>query len=257
MNRMFNYMELLWQFITTDFKLRYKNSYLGIVWIVLKPLAMFGVIYLIWSNIFKMDADYKMGLLLGIIIMNMFNEAVMMGLTSLMSKAGIILKIKFPREVVVYSSVTISLIDLFFNMIVFVIFSIFTPVSTTFVGFLLFLFCIFTLFVLITGISLFTSVMYIKLRDIHNLTMVLLQLVFWMTPIYYKLAMLPENLQNIVKLNPLTTIVVYARKGLINGPDVRLEDFAQTGIIFCVSLLVFVLGFMFFRKRVSKLAEFF
>ena len=108
---MFNYIELLGQFIKTDFKLRYKSSYLGILWIVLKPLALFGIIYMIWSNIFKMDPDYKMGLLLGVILMNMFNEAVMMGLGSLMSKAGIILKIKFPREVVVYSSVTVSLIE--------------------------------------------------------------------------------------------------------------------------------------------------
>ena len=212
---MFNYIELLGQFIKTDFKLRYKSSYLGILWIVLKPLALFGIIYMIWSNIFKMDPDYKMGLLLGVILMNMFNEAVMMGLGSLMSKAGIILKIKFPREVVVYSSVTVSLIDLFFNMIVFVIFSFFTPINTTFLGFLLFAFCILSLFLLIIGISLFTSVIYVKLRDLHNLTMVLLQLIFWLTPVYYQLKMLPENLQNIVKLNPLTTIIVYARKGLI------------------------------------------
>lgn len=145
---MFNYIELLGQFIKTDFKLRYKSSYLGILWIVLKPLALFGIIYTIWSNIFKMDPDYKMGLLLGVILMNMFNEAVMMGLGSLMSKASIILKIKFPREVVVYSSVTVSLIDLFFNMIVFVIFSFFTPINTTFLGFLLFAFCILSMFLL-------------------------------------------------------------------------------------------------------------
>lgn len=254
---MFNYIELLGQFIKTDFKLRYKSSYLGILWIVLKPLALFGIIYTIWSNIFKMDSDYKMGLLLGVILMNMFNEAVMMGLGSLMSKAGIILKIKFPREVVVYSSVTISLIDLFFNMIVFVIFSLFTPIHATFLGFLLFLFCILSLFILIVGISLFTSIIYIKLRDIHNLTMVLLQLIFWLTPVYYQLKMLPENLQNIVKLNPLTTIVVYARKGLINGTDIRVEDFIQTGIIFLACSIFFCLGLMYFKKRISKLAEFF
>lgn len=254
---MFNYIELLGQFIKTDFKLRYKSSYLGILWIVLKPLALFGIIYMIWSNIFKMDPDYKMGLLLGVILMNMFNEAVMMGLGSLMSKAGIILKIKFPREVVVYSSVTVSLIDLFFNMIVFVIFSFFTPINTTFLGFLLFAFCILSLFLLIIGISLFTSVIYVKLRDLHNLTMVLLQLIFWLTPVYYQLKMLPENLQNIVKLNPLTTIIVYARKGLINGPDIRVEDFIQTGIIFLACLIFLCLGLMYFKKRISKLAEFF
>lgn len=254
---MFNYLELLWQFISTDFKLRYKNSYLGIVWIVLKPLALFSVIYVIWSNIFKMDESYKMGLLLGIMIMNMFSESILMGLTSLMSKAGIILKINFPREVVVFSAVTISLIDLLFNMIVFAIFSIFTPIHTTGLGFLLFFLCIVSVFVLTMGLSLFLSVVYIKLRDIHNLMIVILQLVFWMTPVYYTLEMLPENLQQIIKFNPLTLLVTYARKGLIEGGSVRIDDFFQVGIIFLICLLVFALGNMFFRKKVSKIAEYF
>ena len=90
-----NYLELLREFIKTDFKLRYKNSYLGIIWIILKPLATFSVIYVVWSNIMVMDADYKMGLLLGIMLMSFFNEGVMMGLGALMAKSGVILKIKF------------------------------------------------------------------------------------------------------------------------------------------------------------------
>lgn len=254
---MYNYSELLWQFISTDFKLRYKNSYLGIIWIILKPLAMFSVIYVIWSNIFKMDESYKMGLLLGIMIMNMFSEAILMGLTSLMNKAGIILKIKFPREVVVFSSVTISLIDFMFNMIVFLIFSIFTPIHTSLVGVLLFVMCIFSIFLLTMGLSLFLSIIFIKLRDIHNLMIVVLQLVFWMTPVYYTLEMLPENLQNIIKLNPLTLLVTYARKGLITADAIRIDDFYQVLIVLLVCLIVFILGNLFFRKRVSKIAEYF
>ena len=254
---MSNYIELLTQFITTDFKLRYKNSYLGIIWIILKPLAMFGVIYLIWSNIFKMDESYKMGLLLGIIIMNTFSESVLMGLTSLMSKAGIILKIKFPREIVVFSAVSVSFIDFFFNMIVFVIFTIFTPVNTTLIGFLLFLLCILSIFVLTLGLGQFLSVIFIKLRDIHNLMIVILQLIFWMTPVYYTLEMLPANLQRYIKLNPLTLIVTYARKGLINGGEVRLEDFYQIGIVLLICSIIFILGNMFFKSKVSKIAEYF
>lgn len=254
---MFNYIELLKQFISTDFKLRYKNSYLGIIWIILKPLATFAVIYLIWSNIFKMDADYKMGLLMGIMIMNMFSEGVLNGLTSLMSKAGVILKINFPREVVVISAVTISLIDFFINMIVFAIFSISTPVHPTFLGLLLFLMAILTVFLLVLGISFFSSIIYIRLRDIHNLTIVILQLVFWMTPIYYKLEMLPLNLQKYIKLNPLTLIVTYARKGIISGTAVRGDDFLQLGVVFLVSILIFTLGLIFFRKKITKIAEYF
>lgn len=254
---MFNYIELLKQFISTDFKLRYKNSYLGIIWIILKPLATFAVIYMIWSNIFKMDPNYKMGLLMGIMIMNMFSEGVLNGLTSLMSKAGVILKINFPREVVVISAVTISLIDFFINMIVFGIFSISTPVHPSFLGILLFILAILTVFLLVMGISFFSSVIYIKLRDIHNLTIVILQLVFWMTPIYYKLEMLPENLQKYIKLNPLTLIVTYARKGIIEGATVRGGDFLQLSVVLLITVLFFVLGLFFFRKKITKLAEYF
>jgi ABC-type polysaccharide/polyol phosphate export permease len=252
-----NYIELLKEFIKTDFQLRYKNSYLGIIWIVLKPMAMFSVIYVIWSNIMQMDSDYKMGLLLGIMIMTFFNEAIMMGMDSLMLKAGIILKIKFPREIAVYSSVTIALLDFVFNMIVFVIFSIFTPIAPTFIGVLLFLMAMACMSVLTMGISLFLSIVFIKLRDIHNLIEVGLQLVFWATPIYYTLDMMPENLKKIIILNPLTLIVTYARKGLLTGVDVRVQDFLQLGIVFAVCLIVLILGTIFFKKRVSKIAEFF
>lgn len=198
-----------------------------------------------------------MGLLLGIIMMNLFSEAVLMGLTSMMSKAGIILKIKFPREVVVYSSVIISFLDFLFNMVVFLVFTIFTPINTSFVGILLFLLCVLSIFILTLGLSQFLSIIYIKLRDIHNLTVVILQLVFWMTPVYYTLDMLPENLQRYIRLNPLTTIITYARKGLITADGIRMEDFIQVGIVLLFSIIVFILGRIFFKSRVSKIAEHF
>jgi lipopolysaccharide transport system permease protein len=204
-----------------------------------------------------MDESYKMGLLLGIIIMNTFSEAVLMGLTSLMSKAGIILKIKFPREIVVFSAVSISFLDFFFNMIVFVIFTIFTPVNTTLIGFLLFFLCVLSVFILTLGLGQFLSIIFIKLRDIHNLMIVILQLIFWMTPVYYTLEMLPVNLQRYIKLNPLTLIVTYARKGLISGDEIRVEDFYQIGVVLLVCSIVFFLGNMFFKSRVSKIAEYF
>lgn len=252
-----NYLELLREFIRTDFQLRYKNSYLGIIWIVLKPLATFSVIYVVWSNLIKMDANYKMGLLLGIMIMTFFSEAVMMGMDSLLTKAGIILKIKFPREITVYSAVTIALLDFAFNMVVFAIFSIFTPVNPTGMGLLLFLMSILCVFILTMGISLFLSIIYIRLRDIHNLIEVAIQLIFWATPIYYTLEMLPENLRRIILFNPLTLIVTYARKGLITGEQVRSEDFVQMGIVILVCSIILLLGTIFFKRKVSKIAEYF
>jgi len=254
---MFNYIELLQEFIKTDFKLRYKNSVLGILWIILKPLATFSVIYTVWSNIMIIDDNYKMELLLGIMLMTFFNEGVLMGLGSLLAKSNVILKIKFPREVVVVSAVTISLIDFILNMIVFGIFCISTPVTVTGLSFLLFLLAVFTMYVLIMALSLFLSVIFIKLKDIHNLTEVMLQLLFWATPIYYKLEMLPENLQKYVLLNPLTTIVMSARKGMVTGDTVVASDFKNLAIVTAICLVVLLIGIRFFKKRIPKLAEYF
>lgn len=254
---MSNYLELLREFIKTDFQLRYKNSYLGLIWIVLKPLALFGVIYTVFSNIMSMDEDYMMGLLLGIMFITFFSEGVMMGLGSLMAKAGIILKINFPREIVVFSSVTIAFIDFLFNMIVFAVFTIFTPVVITLPSILLFLAAIFSLYLLIMGAALFLSVIFIKLRDIHNLMQVVLQLFFWATPIYYKLEMLPENLQKVILLNPLTIILISVRKGLITGGNVGLSDFLQLAPISILCLIILLAGILFFRNRVTKIAEYF
>lgn len=254
---MFNYIELLQEFIKTDFKLRYKNSVLGILWIILKPLATFSVIYTVWSNIMIMDGNYKMELLLGIMLMSFFSEGVLMGLGSLLAKSNVILKIKFPREVVVVSAVTISLIDFILNMVVFAIFCISTPVAVTGLSFLLFLLAVFTMYILIMALSLFLSVIFVKLKDIHNLTEVMLQLLFWATPIYYKLEMLPENLQKYVRLNPLTTIVMSARKGMVTGDTVVASDFKNLVIVMAICLVVLLIGIRFFKKRIPKLAEYF
>lgn len=254
---MFNYIELLQEFIKTDFKLRYKNSVLGILWIILKPLATFSVIYTVWSNIMIMDGNYKMELLLGIMLMSFFSEGVLMGLGSLLAKSNVILKIKFPREVVVVSAVTISLIDFILNMVVFGIFCISTPVTVTGLSFLLFLLAVFTMYILIMALSLFLSVLFVKLKDIHNLTEVMLQLLFWATPIYYKLEMLPENLQKYVRLNPLTTIVMSARKGMVTGDTVVVSDFKNLAIVTAICLVVLLIGIRFFKKRIPKLAEYF
>jgi len=254
---MFNYIELLQEFIKTDFKLRYKNSVLGILWIILKPLATFSVIYTVWSNIMPMDGNYKMELLLGIMLMSFFNEGVLMGLGSLLAKSNVILKIKFPREVVVVSAVTISLIDFILNMVVFGIFCVSTPVTVTGLSVLLFLLAVFTMYILIMALSLFLSVIFVKLKDIHNLTEVMLQLLFWATPIYYKLEMLPENLQKYVLLNPLTTIVMSARKGMVTGDTVVASDFKNLAIVTAICLVVLLIGVRFFKKRIPKLAEYF
>lgn len=254
---MLNYIELLQQFVTTDYKLRYKNSALGILWLVLKPLAMFSIMYVVWSNFVRNDPSYKMNLLLGIMIMYFLNDGIVMGLNSLLSKAHIILKINFPREVVVFSSTATSVINFLINMLVFGVFAVFSQTDITFAGFILFFIAVLTVYLLIVGISMFLSIMYVKLRDIHQIVELVLQVLMWGTPIFYKLDMLPEQYQKIILLNPLTHLIGYARKGLLDGSNVNINDFGGALLFLLMGSILALLGYMYFKSRVLKIAEYF
>ncbi len=98
-------LQLLWVITLTDFKLRYSSSVLGYLWSLLKPLLMFLVLYTVFTVLVKLDIkNYQLHLLLGIILWNFFAESTTMGMNSLLSKASLITKIKFPRWILVVAS---------------------------------------------------------------------------------------------------------------------------------------------------------
>ena len=85
-----------------DVRIRYRNSVLGFLWSFLEPLLMLGVLYFVFTNIFKNTIpDFPLYLLLGLVIWYMFSRATSMGQTSLLDKSGIIKKVYFRREIIV------------------------------------------------------------------------------------------------------------------------------------------------------------
>ena len=237
--------------------MRYKNSYLGIIWVILKPMAMFAISYFVWSNIFKTDPNFKQYLLLGLIIMMFFSELMMMGLSSLMNRAYIILKINFRRDVAVFSATSIAVIDLLINMIIFVIFSINSTAHTSPLGVLLFVTAMVTLYLLCLGASFFLSIWFIKLRDLQNIVELTNSLLYWATPIFYPIAIIPLRYQPFILYNPLTIVVTAARNGLILGDTVGLHSFQSILKLLAIAIVVFIVGLIYFKKKVPKIAEYF
>ena len=249
--------ELFEQFVKNDFKLRYKNSFLGLLWVILKPMAMFAISYVVWSNIFGVDPLFKQYLLLGLIIMMFFSELMMMGLSSLMSRAYIILKVNFKREIAIYSATFIAVIDLLVNLFIFFIFSLNSSAVTSPIGIGLFILSMFTLYILCMGVTLFLAIWFIKLRDLQNIVELGIQLLYWGTPIFYPLSIIPERYRSFIQYNPLTIVVSAAREGLIYGNKVTNGSFTQILILLLISVTIFILGRIFFKKNVTKIAEFF
>lgn len=252
-----SFFELFGQFVKNDFKMRYKNSYLGIIWVILKPMAMFAISYFVWSNIFGIDPNFKMNLLLGLIIISFFSELMMMGLSSLTNKAYIILKINFKRDVAIFSATSIAVLDLLINLVIFVLFSINSPSVTSPLGILLFITSMTTLYLLCVGISFFLSVWFVRLRDLLNIVELSIQLLYWATPIFYPISIIPENFRNFVLYNPLTIIVTASRQGLVTGDSVTLQSFQPVLILLAISTVIFSIGIVYFRRKVVKVAEHF
>ncbi|MCK9369084.1 ABC transporter permease [Candidatus Dojkabacteria bacterium] len=237
--------------------MRYKNSYLGILWVILKPMAMFAISYFVWSNIFKGDPNFKFNLLLGLIIMMFYSEIMLMGLSSLKNRAYIILKINFRRDVAIFSATSIAVIDLLINMVIFLIFSINSTAHTSPLGILLFVTSMITLYLLCLGASFFLSIWFIRLRDLQNIVELINSLLYWATPIFYPISIIPTKFQPFILNNPLTIVVTAARNGLIKGDKIGFESFQSILILLAIAIVIFVLGLIYFKKKVPKIAEYF
>src|SRR3989338_5457954 len=120
------YGNLTKELIRTDLKLRYHGSVLGYLWSFLKPLLLFGVLLVVFSKFLRFDYEYySLHLLLGIIIWNFFSEATILSMNSIIQKGPLMKKIRFPRAIVVFSSITIAFVMFLFNFSVFFLFFLF------------------------------------------------------------------------------------------------------------------------------------
>ncbi len=246
------YLHLLWVLAKTDFKMRYHGSVLGYSWALLKPLLMFGVLYVVFSVLMKLDfPNYKLYLLLGLIIWNFFAEGTMAGLSSLLSKADIIKKIYFPRILVVIASTLSSLMTLFLNFLIFLLFALLSGFQLHWMMLLFPLYLIFA-YVLVLGVSLILSVLQVKYRDITQIWEVLLQAGFFLTPIFYPLNMVPEKYLFYLFLNPMTGLIQYSRSLILNQQLPHGNEL--TYYLFFV-FAIFICGLALFKKLSPNIAE--
>ncbi|RMD77363.1 hypothetical protein D6810_01175 [Candidatus Dojkabacteria bacterium] len=253
------YIDLLWVFVKTSFKMRYQNSILGVFWVMAKPLLTFLLMFQIWSGFGKNSqvGIFPIYLLTGVVFFTYFQELVIYGQMSLLEKAHIILKVSFPRQIAVVSSLLNALINLFINLIV-VFFIIFiNRLALKPEGMLYFLFLVITLFIFCSGLAFFTSILTIRFRDLKNIFDLGLFLLFWSTPVFYTLENNPlfdQSAIDFINSIPFTHLLnqVRASFGLYYEID---PNFALT--FFIVSVTLLVIGWRSFSVRVKKIAEYF
>jgi ABC-2 type transport system permease protein len=253
---------LLWQLVVTDFKLRYQGSVLGYVWSLLRPLLLFGVLYVIFTYVLPLGKGvphYGAYLLLGVVLWSFFVEATTMGMNSIVGRGDMVRKVKVSKAAIVVASTLSASVNLLFNLAVVAFFMAITRVEiqTTAIFFPL---IIIELVAIAMAISFFLSALYVKFRDIAPIWEVILQVMFYATPIIYPLQIVPSlDLQQLIMLNPLAQILQDARSMLITPETItghEILPFWLSVVLPAVVVLgLVVVATLFFRKSSKTFAE--
>jgi len=192
------FLTLTW----TNFKMRYYGSILGYAWSLLKPLAMFGVLYVVFTVVMKQSAPhYKLFLLLGIIIWEFFVQGTTAGMNGFIGNYQMIRKVYLPRIILVMAAVSGAFIGFLFNLLVFLAFALIDGVDWS-LRMLWFIPLVIALYLLVMGIGLILSIVVVKVRDTLSLWEVVTQLGFWFTPVMYPMSNVPEKYRFFEFMNP-------------------------------------------------------
>ncbi len=249
-----NYIYLMFAMAVADFKIKYDNSALGYLWSLLKPLLMFGTLYLVFSVFVRWEVEnYKLYLLLGIIFWNFLAEVSLNSMILLEGKASILKKIYFPRWIIVIASSLTSLLTLLLNMIVFFIFFAISGTRFPATGLLMVVYLA-ELYILSVGLALLLCSLYPKFRDIHHIWEVFVQLGFWATPIIYPISIVPEKYHKLIFINPVARIIQGCREALI-GSGSEFVSFNNHIIVTVFAICLFALGLTMFNRLSRSFAE--
>ncbi|MEI6727878.1 MAG: ABC transporter permease [Actinomycetes bacterium] len=247
--------------VGTDFKVRYQASLLGYLWTLLKPLAIFSILYLVFVRLLKIGAGiphYAIYLLLGIVIWMFFVEATMTGLASLVGRADLLRKISFPRYVVPVSVGASAMINFGLNMVVIALFLVLARVHVG-VDILWAPLLFVELVALSVSLAFILSAMYVRFRDMTYIWEVVMQAGFYAVPIIYPLNMVPPRYAKLLLLNPMAQIIQDARFVLVTDQTKTMTQYFGTPWVRVIPVgitIALVIGsVVFFRRRSPTFAE--
>jgi ABC-2 type transport system permease protein len=255
------FFELLYLISVTEFKKSYFGTVLGYVWSIARPLMLFGVLLAVFTQIFRIGSsvpNYPVLLLLNIVMFGFFQEATITAVHSVLAKEGVVRKTQFPRLVIPLAVVLTSLFNLGLNLVAVMIFILAFGVSPTWTW-LLFPFIVLALFAITTATSMILSSLYVRFRDVSIIWTVIVTVLFYGTPVLYPIGIVPQNLKNVILLNPLTPIFEQMRTWIIDPSAPGAVDAADGFLFLAVPIAIYLgicgLGVWVFNREAPRIAE--
>lgn len=204
----------------TEFKLRYFGNVLGYFWSLAKPLVLFAVLYVAFTEFIRFGEDienYPAYLITAIVLYTYFQEATSKAVTSLVDNESLIRKIPMPLMAIPLSVSLDAAFNLALNLVAVLGFLAITGLEVT-LSWLVLPLLLTVLVIFSTALGALLANLYVSFRDVSAIWEVVAQLLFWATPIVYTIEAVPDHLERWIMLNPLACIVVEMRHVLID-PD--------------------------------------
>ena len=241
------YRELIYIFAWRDLKIRYRQTFLGVLWVIGQPLITMILFTVIFNRVARIHPDapvpYDVFVLAGLLIWNFFSSSAARAGNSLVGVSYLISKVYFPRLVIPLSGLLVDLVDLVVSALLLLIVMLREGVGVGFSalalpGILL------AGIILTAGCGLWLAALNVEYRDVRVLVPFLLQLGLYATPVAYPLAMLPPRLQRLALINPMTGVVEAFRACLFGTP------FPSAPFLWSVTAAAMLLlsGLYYFRR---------
>ncbi|MFL5844076.1 MAG: ABC transporter permease [Solirubrobacteraceae bacterium] len=257
------FLLLTWTLAVTEFKLRFFGSILGYVWTLMRPLMLFGVLYVVFTQFITVSDHplFPASLLLGVVLFTFFAEATGGAVRSVVDRENLVRKIHFPRMAIPLSVVLLATINFALNMIVVLIFGLAVGIKFHWTW-LEMPFLLVGLAMFATGCAMLLSALYVRFRDLEPIWEVVLQMVFYGSLIivpFETVAAKYETLAKLLLINPVAAVIEQARYAFVDQ-DIPAAASAMGGVVtllgpITITLVTFFLGLWVFNRAAPRVAE--
>ncbi len=251
---------LIGQFVKRDVLSRYRGSYFGVLWSLLRPLSMLAMYTVVFGYIFESKLgnrpneskfDFTLALFCGLILFDFVAECVARAPTLVITNPNYVTKVVFPLEILPVMTVGAALVQLVISCVPLLVGLFFAhgaiPLTALYLPVILVPLVIFCL-----GITWLLASLGVFIRDINSLVPVVLLIILYDSAIFYSINRVPPNFLPLVLANPLATIIDQARNAVLWGsPPV----WGPYGLVLLGSFVVMIIGYAFFMRTKSAFAD--
>lgn len=247
--------DLFYYLTWRDIKIRYKQTILGVLWIIIQPLISVVVFTLIFGNFASIPSDnipYPIFVFIGLMFWNFFSAALTSATNSLLSNENIIKKVYFPRIMAPIASTFAHIVDLIPTIIIFVFLLIFYKVPFTPQIIVLLPILLVEILFFALGIGMFFAPINAKFRDIRYIIPFFIQLGFFVTPVVYPTSFFGGSLRWFRVINPIAEVIEVSRSGFFGT---RPMDWTVFLLSMVFTIITFIIGFYYFRTQEDKFID--